>query len=524
METIPGSSEDSVRARAPATPRRARPGRTAWHGMVAGLALSAAGAHADITHGPMLQAVTADQAGIWLRTSIDQPVRVQLTAPDGQITYTPQVVTSLADSDDTAQFVLTGLTPNATYTYQVGLTDPIDGTETWTGSYMLRTVDDAVSSMNIAVLSDFKDNLAPSVALQTALRARPDLLAVIGDLDHRGPARAPGGDFYPPEDAPTVLANMRQMHRDTRSPVTKLGSDFATGLVGTPDSGVPQIPWIYGWDDHDFCANNSGADCPFAAQAVQAWEDYFIPAPDNAFAAACPLPGDFQSLRYGQLVQIFLLDARSNRDDSQPDGDTAMLGACQHQWLVDGLHASTATWKIVLSPVPLNPTMKTWDAWSMFLNERAALLAEIGDVHNVVVLSGDVHTGGAIDDGTHSGLPEVSVPHADMPPTWVNTFCRVQNGTLVTRPGAWTIGSTLDPDVDIFPPNCLSQKFPNGIPEDRLTAAVYPLDGHNNPGYAWITATPDTLTVSVLSSKGKVKKGMTAGHHPAQMVLQLKPM
>jgi alkaline phosphatase D len=498
------------------------PYRAALRAVAAGLVLAAGAAQADITHGPMLQAVTSDQAGIWLRTSIDQSVRVQLTAPDGEISYTDPVVTSLADSDDTARFVLTGLLPNSTYTYQIGLTNPDDGTETWTGSYALHTVDTAVTSMNIAVLADFRDNMTPSTALVTALAARPDLLAVIGDLDHRGPARGPDGNFYPPEDWPLVLAGMRQMHRDTRDAATPLGSQFDAGLVGTADSGLPQIPWIYGWDDHDFCANNADETCPFAPQAFQAWEEYFIPAPDNAFSAGCEAPGDYQSLTYGNLVQVFLLDNRSNRDDTQSNGPTGDLGACQHQWLVNGLHASTATWKVVLSSVPLNPTMKPWDAWSMFLTERQTLLDEIADVPNIVVLSGDVHSGGAIDDGTYSGLPEVSVPHADMPKTLVNTFCKVSGGTLITRPGAWTIGSILDPNVDIFPPNCLSQKFPKGVQIDRLRANVYPLDGHGNPGYAWITATPGSLTISVRNSKGKIKKGQLAGGHPAQMILQLQ--
>jgi len=524
MKTMLERVDHSTLARCTPTPRLACWRRAARMAAIVGVALVAAGARAGITHGPMLQAVTSDQAGIWLRTSIDQPVRVQLTGPEGEITWTPQVVTSLADSDDTARFVLTDLVPGTTYTYQIGLTDPGDGTETWSGSYTLRTVDSEVSAMNIAVLADFKDKLAASASLQKALSARPDLLAVIGDLDHRGPARAPGGELYPPEDAPTVLANMRQMHRDTRSASTKLGRNFADGLVGAPDTGVPQIPWIYGWDDHDFCANNSGVDCPFAPQAFQAFEEYFISAPDDAFAAGCESAVAFQSLRYGELVQVFLLDERSNRDASQPDGQTAMLGACQHLWLVNGLHASIATWKIVLSPVPLNPTMKTWDGWGLYLNERAALLAEIADVPNVVVVSGDVHSGGAIDDGSHSGLPEVSSPHANMQPTLVNTFCRVQSGTLLSRPGAWTIGSQLDPNLDIFPPNCLSQNFPGGVTEDRLPADVYPLDGHNNPGYVWITATPESLTLQVRSAKGKVKKGVRADHRSTPMQLQLPAM
>jgi len=314
------------------------------------------------------------------------------------------------------------------------------------------------------------------------------------------------------------------MHRDTRDATTAIGANFHSGIVGEPDSGLPQIPLAYAWDDHDFCSNNADRNCPFQAQSFQAYHEYYILAPDNAYAHDCKDPGDFESFSYGGLVQVFKLDARSGRNDANVLGKTAMLGPCQHDWLVNGLRNSKATWKIVLSPVPLNETMKPWDAWSYFPTERASFLQAVAGIPNVVVVSGDVHTGGAIDDGTHSGRPEVSVPHAGMQPTLVNTFCRVQGNTLVSRPGAWTIGSSLDPDLDIYPPNCLSQKFPNGINADRLRADVYPLDGHDNPGYAWITVTPQALTVSVRNTKGQTKKGVDASHHPSQMVLQLKPM
>ena len=489
--------------------------------LLSAVALAATAAHADVAQGPMLQAVTSDQAAIWVRTSIDQPVRVQLSGPEG-VTITPAVTTSLEESDDTAHFLLTGLVPGTTYTYQLGLTDSLDGNETWTGSYTFRTVPDDVASMNIAVLADFKNKLAPSTALQAALGARPDLLAIIGDLDHRDPADVPGGGFYPPEDAPTVLADMRRMHRDTRDPSTAIGANFAAGLVGTPDSGVPQIPMAYVWDDHDFCSNNVGADCPFAAQAFQALSEYFVQSPDNSFAYGCEAPSGFQSLTFGQLVQVFLLDARSNRDSANPDGDTAMLGACQHDWLVEGVRNSQATWKLVLSPVTLNATMKTWDSWSHFANERASLIDALSGVPGIVVVSGDVHTGGAIDDGTHSGLPEVATPHAGMPKTFVNTYCRVQDGTVVSRPGSWTIGGSVDPITGVKPLSCLNQTFPDGTPVDGLAASIYPLDGRNNPGYVWIAATPDSLTLTVRNAHGKVKKGVRADLHRAPLQLQLQ--
>lgn len=486
-------------------------------------ALGLASAQAQVAQGPLVQAVTSIQAGIWVRTAIPQPTRVKVTAPDGSSTTTASILTS-SDSDDTASFVVSGLAPGTPYTYQVGTTDPGSGIERWTGRYTFQTVGATVNSMTIAVVSDFMNKLVPSAALQRAIDSRPGLLAVIGDLDHRDPAAAPGGNFYPPQDAPAVLENMRSMHRDTRDATTAIGANFHAGIVGDPDSGVPQIPLTYAWDDHDFCSNNADRTCPFQAQSFQAYNEYYILAPDNAYTHGCKTPGDFESLTYGGLVQVFKLDARSGRNDANVIGKTAMLGPCQHDWLVDRLRNSKATWKIVLSPVPLNATMKTWDAWSLFSTERTSFLQAVSDVPNVVVISGDVHTGGAIDDGSHSGLPEVSTPHANMPSTWVNTYCRVENGTVLeSRPGSWTIGGAVDPVIGVDPMKCLKNKYAEGFPTDGLPAAVYPLDGTNNPGYTWIEATPTSLSVTVRGVDGQVKQGVRADRSAAQLELRLSP-
>jgi phosphodiesterase/alkaline phosphatase D-like protein len=278
------------------------------------LALASIAAHADIAQGPLVQAVTADQAGVWIRTSVDQQARVMYWGPDGVVSITPTVATHAA-SDDTASFLLGGLAPGSTYTYQVGTTDPRSGLETWSGRYTFGTMGSDVQSLDIAVLADFKNKLAPSAALAA-------------------------------------------------------GSDF-------------------------------------------------------------------ESLSYGNLVQVFLLDARSARDGAQPGGATPMLGACQHAWLVDGLHRSKATWKIVLSPVPLNPTMKTWDA--------------------------------------------------------------------------------------VEPMNCLAKTFPDSYRTDGLQAAVYPLDGHSNPGYTWIRATRHSLSVTIRDADGNVKQGVRSDRVRTPMALDLSP-
>src|SRR5580765_7497189 len=88
------------------------------------LALAAAVAHAGVAQGPMVQAVTNKQAGVWVRTSVDQAVRTRYTDPLGNTLTTDPVTTSLLASDDTASFLLTGLASATRYTYQVGTTDP----------------------------------------------------------------------------------------------------------------------------------------------------------------------------------------------------------------------------------------------------------------------------------------------------------------------------------------------------------------------------------------------------------------
>jgi alkaline phosphatase D len=486
-------------------------------------ALGAGSAWSQVAQGPMVQAITSAQAGVWVRTAVAQPVRVKVTAPDGSSFYTQSQTTS-AVHWFTASFVVTGLSSGSHYHYQIGTTDGA-GKETWTGSYAFDTVASDPDQMNVAVLSDFALKLAPSPALQTALQNRPNLLATIGDLDHRDPANGPDGAHRQLQEAPEVLADYRKMHQDTRDPNTPVGAQFFAGLIGKPDTDVSQIPMVYAWDDHDFCANNMDETCTFSRQAFKAWSEYYIAAPDNWQSNGCQQAGDFESLSYGTLLQLFFLDARSDRDNGQTQSDTGMLGSCQHQWLVNALHASTALWKVVLSPVPINATIKPWDSWSMFAVERNAVLQAIADVPNVVFVSGDVHTGGAIDDGTHSGRPEVSTPHANMPFTWVNTFCRVENHNTVleSRPGSWTIGGLYDPILGYHPLQCLAKYFNDNMKTDGIPVPVYPLDGRNNPGYTWITATRTQIQLTVRDIGGNVKQGFVADGSSAPMSLTLVP-
>ncbi|MBI3356359.1 MAG: alkaline phosphatase D family protein [Nitrospirae bacterium] len=82
-----------------------------------------------------------------------------------------------------------------------------------------------------------------------------------------------------------------------------------------------------------------------------------------------------------------------------------MLGSAQLSWLLDGLSASTATWKVIATPVPLSipkgggPSVPGYDGWAGgpggtgFERERQVIVDAIlgHKIKNVVFIAGDVH-------------------------------------------------------------------------------------------------------------------------------------
>jgi alkaline phosphatase D len=74
-----------------------------------------------------------------------------------------------------------------------------------------------------------------------------------------------------------------------------------------------------------------------------------------------------------------------------------MLGERQTQWLLGGLRASRARWKIIANQVPIAPMDygrgPRADSWGGYPDGREQLLAEIerAGIANVVFLTGDAH-------------------------------------------------------------------------------------------------------------------------------------
>ncbi|MGM9487163.1 alkaline phosphatase D family protein [Ideonella sp. YS5] len=496
--------------------------RLAAAALLAGLGLAGPAGATGLTHGPMVGALRTDSVVVWSRWDAPGTARIRYRPTGSPTLVDGPTATITADHDFTGSFALAGLKANTSYLYTLQFTADTGETAN-TPNAWFRTPAKLPTSLSFVVLADFMTKEKAAAALRSAATPRPDFGLIIGDLDHSDPAREPGTqDYLPPEDAPTVVANLRQMRRAMRDPARPVGADFVKAFVASKTPQQLQIPLYYVWDDHDFCMNGADGACPFGDPARQVYAEYFVPAADNGLAGCAGAAGGvWQRFTHGGLAEFFLLDARSQRGRA----GTTMLGACQKQWLLDGLAASTASWKFIVSPVTFNPGTKPWDAWGAFGAERSEVLDFIAahGIRNVVVLSADIHSGGALDDGSHAGLPEASVPHANMPSTWVDTYCRLDpndSRVLLSAGGTWTKGGLVDPNLQGATVACLGTDYSKKR-VGPLGPPPYPLPGAANPGYLKVDVTASTATLRVMDSAGQLRRGYAADGSPVDMTLEL---
>ncbi|MFJ7207626.1 alkaline phosphatase D family protein [Streptomyces sp. NPDC098789] len=194
-------------------------------------------------------------------------------------------------------------------------------------------------------------------------------------------------------------------------------------------------PMVAIWDDHEF-ANDAwsggaenhtpGAEGDWADRAAAAKQAYFEWMPVRPSTAGTV----YRQLRFGNLVDLLLLDLRSFRSQQATigsgkvdDPERTITGRTQLDWLKSGLTSSQAAWKLVgtsvmISPVAfgalpahlLEPLTKLLglptggipinvDQWDGYTDDRAELLGHLSgqNIKNTVFLTGDIHMAWAND-------------------------------------------------------------------------------------------------------------------------------
>ncbi len=128
-----------------------------------------------------------------------------------------------------------------------------------------------------------------------------------------------------------------------------------------------QVPSVVQWDDHEVRNNwypgqilddarytEKDVDV-LAARALRAFGEY---TPVSTLHARGGRGSRMHRVvRYGPLLDVFVLDMRSYRNANSPgrqaDDTTGILGAEQLAWLKRELAASTAVWKVLAADMPL---------------------------------------------------------------------------------------------------------------------------------------------------------------------------
>ncbi|WP_447977632.1 alkaline phosphatase D family protein [Candidatus Nitrospira bockiana] len=342
--------------------------------------------------------VTSASALLWFRTS--GPAKALVKWTDGEErSLRSTLVQTTFEHDYTAKVLLEDLQPGRRYDYSV-LTGPpgapedaLRAPEGADGSFQTPPANDERAPVTFVWSGDLggQQRCRPagrSYEIFDRIReVAPAFMIFLGDTiyaDERcsAPPNEPGSDFQA-----STLEEYRSKHRYQRE-----DASLRRLLQG--------IPIYVIWDDHEVRNNFSGPLDPQMPIGRQALLDYWpIRTPPHD-------PGRlYRRIRWGRHLELFILDTRQYRSsNAHPDGpNKTMLGSRQRAWLLDGLRESTATWKIVVTSVPLsNPKGGTLlmpgnDSWARgadgtgFLTELQGIVGAARGVRNIVWLAGDVH-------------------------------------------------------------------------------------------------------------------------------------
>lgn len=173
-------------------------------------------------------------------------------------------------------------------------------------------------------------------------------------------------------------------------------------------------PVIATWDDHDYGANDAGAEYPQKYESKQIFLDFFG-EPANSERRLRD-GGIYTAYSYGppaQRIQVILLDTRWDRAPlvrvneaeaavrrlhqvgpylANPDPHARLLGEDQWRWLEEQLR-QPATIRIIGTSIPFLQEGTGWETWSNFPAEQARLRTLINDTHanGILFLTGDTH-------------------------------------------------------------------------------------------------------------------------------------
>jgi alkaline phosphatase D len=357
-----------------------------------------------VTHGPIAGEVTSNSVVLWARGGLAGTLTFSVTTPGGS---TPSIIETVevdGRTDYTGETLITGLTPATTYSYTVALDADGSGSRPVVGEFTTAPAADIAAAFSFVMGADIggqgycRENSGWRI-FDTMLAGDPAFYLMTGDGVYVDTACAPPnveGSEGPFRD----LAGFRSRYKYT------LADPHYAGFLS-------QVPAYATWDDHEVVND-------FGGPQLMAINPQLFLDGRQAFMEFWPLMGTnenpnqiYRRFAYGAHADFYILDTRSYRDPNvkhDPDPTTGqpktMLGAAQKEWLKIGLADSQATWKFIVTSVPLSyptgfpqPAIDGRDGWANFTeqsgyeNELLELVYFLAanDIQNVVFLTADVH-------------------------------------------------------------------------------------------------------------------------------------
>ena len=305
--------------------------------------------------------------------------------------------------DFTVKVDVTGLEPATTYYYR------FEGAGTTSRVGRTRTAPAALPErLRFAVMSCSSFNHGYFHAYRhVAERADIDAVLHLGDYIYEyGPGEYGGVRDAEPLREIVSLDDYRQRYAQYRRD-------------GDLQAIHQQHPFIVVWDDHE-TANNSYRDGAenhdpategdWEARKAAAFQAYLEWMPIRETGEPLQI---WRSIRYGDLVELLMLDTRIwGRDEeatpeTRNDPERAILGADQEAWLFDRLANSTAQWKVLGQQVMFGHfetlgedgmyQALNLDQWDGYTAARSRVLEQFALTSNVLVLTGDIHSSWVMD-------------------------------------------------------------------------------------------------------------------------------
>jgi alkaline phosphatase D len=381
--------------------------------------------------------VSDGRAIVWSRT--DRPARMIVeysTTPS--FTDTRRVVgpAALEDTDFTARVDLTGLPPGQRVSYRVRFEDlselgrfsvPVGGSFQTPGTASSRSATRSQAADRDVTFAFSADSIGQGWGIdparggmrlyETMRRAQPDVFIHLGDTIYADQ----------PVQAEVTLDDgsiWRNVVTEAKSRVAQELVDFrGNHQYNLQDEHMrrfnAEVSQIVLWDDHEV------RDNWFPTQRLDRDERYRVKSvallaarAKRAFFEYQPLridPADTERIyrhwRHGPSLEVFALDMRTYRGANSPNrqtaltGESAILGSAQVEWLERALAASTATWKVIASDMPIGLVVPDYGgAFEAVANrddgpplgrelEIAGVLRFVHDrrIRNVVWITADVH-------------------------------------------------------------------------------------------------------------------------------------